>query len=81
MSAQPCPNCDRRGFTWAMDEEDSQLTRWSCSICRYVAFEDEAKQVVCPSCHAPGAMTLRDARVSEALPTFVFCVRCRSRLP
>jgi ssDNA-binding Zn-finger/Zn-ribbon topoisomerase 1 len=74
MSALPCPECLQVGFTWSIDVEQPNLTRWGCALCRYTAEEDESEQRRCPSCGADGAIRLRDPSGS-----YLFCTRCRLR--
>jgi RNA polymerase subunit RPABC4/transcription elongation factor Spt4 len=77
MSAHVCPNCGRRGFTWTVDEERDAPTQWHCSLCRYVAAEDETRALTCPACGTA------EGRLLLAGPegTFRFCVHCQSRTP
>jgi hypothetical protein len=75
MSANFCPNCGERGFTWSIDEEVSRLTQWYCSICEYSASEDEAQASTCPTCGAGGANLL----LSDTGGGYRFCIECRAR--
>jgi predicted nucleic acid-binding Zn ribbon protein len=74
MSALPCPKCQAIGFTWAIDDEQRGLTEWHCSLCHYVAEEDESEQRSCPACGAEGAIRLRDE-----IESYLYCTLCRSR--
>ena len=71
MSALPCPECMQVGFTWSIDAEQPNLTRWRCALCRYTAEEDESEQRRCSSCGDEGAIRLRDPSGS-----YLFCTRC-----
>ena len=77
MSAQDCPNCRRRGFTWWVDEEASRLTQWSCGLCGYAAEEDESLASTCPECRSDGV----HVRLSDPQGQYWFCLRCLSRTP
>ena len=53
-----CPECEREGFFWAVDEDISPLTYWNCIICGYRAYEDESQVTDCPQCKSTGAVSL-----------------------
>ena len=74
MTAQVCPRCQKRGLTWSLDEEQSPLTAWFCSYCRYTALEDESKERMCEHCGVRSASALQDE--SE---TYLYCFSCGQR--
>src|SRR5437870_3169039 len=50
MAVQNCPGCGQLGMTWSIDEDQSPLTQWYCSLCGYTAEEDEKRESGCPKC-------------------------------
>jgi len=51
MSLQICPRCKSQSFLWTCDDEHRPQTQWYCSICDYLAFEDESLERVCSLCN------------------------------
>ena len=76
MSARRCPKCREIGFTWVVDEEESALTQWHCSLCGYSAKEDESEESPCTECHSGMAIRLRDQSES-----YRYCTACESHSP
>ena len=74
MSAQTCPRCGGRGFTWSTSGEAGSLTLWHCSLCRYVAEEDESRQSRCPTCGDNNLSLLTGGGSS-----YRFCFTCQTR--
>jgi hypothetical protein len=72
MSAQTCPKCGNRGFTWYIDAADSPLTQWFCSVCGYSGEEDESRLSTCPACDMANMLFLSDQD-----GPYWFCLHCR----
>ncbi|HWS56882.1 MAG TPA: hypothetical protein VN228_22280 [Pyrinomonadaceae bacterium] len=69
MSAGLCANCKRLGFVWSLDAD--RVTQWYCSLCGFVAVEDESKEAACAACGRRSAVWLvRDGR------QYYWCVLC-----
>jgi phage/plasmid primase-like uncharacterized protein len=71
MTAQLCPRCRQIGLTWSIDEEESPLTQWHCSLCEYVAWEDESKEQPCHMCGRQGSILIEDES-----GTYRYCFAC-----
>lgn len=71
MATQICPNCKLDSFTWSIDEEESTLTKWSCYVCGYIAFEDESLERKCSNCSSKTEIKLEDN-----LKTYWWCGSC-----
>ncbi len=72
MSLQVCPRCEKRAFTWFVDEERSQFTCWHCDKCGYETQEDESREMVCPHCGQQHGSSL----VSDKEGFHRWCYRC-----
>ena len=78
MAAHACPQCHEQGFTWHIDEERPHLTLWVCSLCGYVASEDESREALCQHC---GIRALSELQDSSGIYRYCFsCNRRTSRL-
>jgi hypothetical protein len=60
MATQICPNCKEDSFTWSVDLEGSNLTRWGCYKCYYIAWEDESYERECSTCKRKTEIRLED---------------------
>jgi len=74
MTEQYCPNCKEKCFTWGIDEEESPLTQWHCSNCKYYAWEDESKESNCGKCGTKNSMLLKSGS-----SYFYFCTNCQNK--
>jgi len=70
MATQICPKCKADSFTWHIDDE-LQLTKWGCTICGYLAYEDESLGRKCSHC---GLET--EIRLEEKQNKYWWCSSC-----
>lgn len=71
MATQICPNCKNDSFTWSVDFDESQLTKWGCSECYYRAWEDESTERMCSNCNKKTESLLKDET-----KTYWWCSHC-----
>jgi len=74
MALQFCPNWQEQGFTWSIDEEESDYTQWNCWLCNYKAEEDENAEKICDKCQTKTLMCMKSDD-----DFFWFCTNCRDK--
>lgn len=74
MATHICPECNKNSFTWSTDEEETFLTRWGCSNCSCMAYEDESKERECQACHKNSLLFLKDE-----IKTYWWCWSCNKQ--
>ncbi len=74
MSEQYCPNCDKKSFIWALDEDNSPLTQWHCSLCDFHAEENEMVESLCDNCGTKHNLYLKSVN-----GYFRFCTNCKEK--
>lgn len=75
MATQICPNCKADSFTWAIDEDVSELTIWFCSNCSYQVFENEYEESECSKCKSKTTSKLKDN-----LKEYWWCSNCNTSI-
>ena len=71
MATQICPNCKNDSFTWTLDEEETELTNWTCHKCHYQVFENEKDERNCKNC---GRNT--ESKLMERDSEYWWCWNC-----
>ena len=74
MSLQVCLHCRQCGCTWYLDDKLGPLTQWRCSLCEYIAQEDETLESTRPFC---GCERMRRASQTSAANIGSVLVVCR----
>ncbi len=75
MAEHACPECNEKGFVWALDEEKSDLTQWYCSCCEYHSEENESLEKHCPKCKEKEFMAMLDSNSK-----FWYCTSCQFKV-
>ena len=73
MATQVCPKCKTDNFVWSIDDEKTELTKWSCINCNYIAFEHESDERNCLVCNRKSETKLKDNNAE-----FWWCNNCNT---